>query len=97
RERGLIDERYVYARDALMRYARWMAVHERNYLDHPEQLEFPNETWAAQDLRKAAVLEFAAQYAADEAERDRLLARATRFVDEAMQSLADRPTRRLTR
>ena len=30
-------------------------THERPYLDRPEVLEFPTETWAAQDMRKADV------------------------------------------
>ena len=29
-------------------------------LDKPEMLEFPNETWAAQDMRKSEVFKFAA-------------------------------------
>ena len=40
-----------------------MVEHERPYLDHPEQLEYPTETWAAQELRKANVLRWAARYA----------------------------------
>ena len=73
-DRGLVDERYAYARDVLLNYARWMAEHERPYLERPEQLEFPNETWAAQDIRKAAVFEFAARHARDETERATILA-----------------------
>src|SRR5262249_15740685 len=51
-----IDFMYAYARESLLAYARWMAEHEVPYFDHPEKLEFPTETWAAQELRKANVL-----------------------------------------
>jgi hypothetical protein len=77
-------------------YARWMRDHERPYLDHPDTLEFPNETWAAQDLRKAAVLEGAARYV-EGRERQQLLDRAAFFFDCAIETLAKWPTRRLTR
>ena len=70
-DRGLVDERYGYAREVLLNYARWMSEHERPYLERPEQLEYPTETWAAQDIRKAAVFEFAARHARDETERRR--------------------------
>ena len=46
------DRMYAWARASLLHYARWMADHEYPYLDKPEILEFPTETWAAQDIRK---------------------------------------------
>jgi hypothetical protein len=49
------DARWNYARACLLHYARWMAEHEYCYLDKPEVLEFPTETWAAQDIRKSEV------------------------------------------
>ena len=61
-ERGLVDAKFEYARAVLLKYATWMCAHERPYLDTPEQLEYPTETWAAQDIRKAAVFEFAARH-----------------------------------
>jgi hypothetical protein len=74
-----------------------MSVHERPYLERAEQLEFPTETWAAQDLRKAAVLEFAARHTRDDGARARFLARADAFVDYAIALLLQAPTGRLTR
>ena len=65
-DRGLIDAQFEYARAVLLTYAMWMCANERPYLDTPERLEFPNETWAAQDIRKAAVFEFAARHATDD-------------------------------
>jgi hypothetical protein len=96
-DRDLIDERYSFARDVLLNYARWMSKHERPYLERPEALEFPTETWAAQDIRKAAVFEFAARHASDESERGRFLERAAFFFDYAVNTLQDASTGRLAR
>ncbi len=96
-ERGLLDARFDYARAVLLNYAAWMSAHERPYLDTPEKLEYPNETWAAQDLRKAAVFEFAARHTADAATRAGLLAQAQRFFDYAIGMLSASPTGTLTR
>jgi hypothetical protein len=96
-DRGLIDAKYEYARAALLKYATWMCANERPYLETPERLEFPTETWAAQDLRKAAVFEFAARHAPDAGTRAQLLARADGFVDYAVSYLLQSPTGTLTR
>ena len=87
-ERGLVDAKFEYARAVLLNYAMWMCAHERPYLDTPEQLEYPTETWAAQDIRKAAVFEFAARHTRDEGARACFLARADGFVDYAVAMLA---------
>ena len=96
-ERGLADRAFAYARAALVRYAVWMAEHERPYLQTPEKLEFPTETWAAQDLRKAAVFEFAARYAIEPQQKSLFLDRARTFVDESIAYLVASPTAYLTR
>jgi len=96
-DRGLLDAKYEYARGVLIRWALWMAAEERPYLDSPGRLEFPTETWAAQDIRKAAVLEFAARQTSDERLRTRFLVRADSFVDYAITTLLQMPTGRLTR
>ena len=62
-EADQLDDMYAYAQQSLLHYARWMLVHERPYLDARERLEYPTETWAAQDLRKANVLRQAARHA----------------------------------
>ena len=95
-EAKTFDEIYVYARDSLLRYARWMADHERPYLDRPEVLEFPTETWAAQDIRKADVLLWAAQHSAGD-ERARFLERGRWFYDYSVNFLAASPTGHYTR
>ena len=96
-ERGLIDYQYEYARMVLTKYAAWMSEHERPYLDTPDKLEFPTETWSAQDLRKAAVFEFAAKYTTDAGQKSVFLDRARSFVDKSVAYLASSPTAHLTR
>lgn len=89
--------RWDYARASLLHYARWMAEHEGCYLDTPEVLEFPTETWAAQDVRKSEVFDLAAYHAASADERRRFLERARYFHDRSLATLAASPTRTRTR
>ena len=60
-----LDENYEYARRSLVHYARWMLEYERPYFDQEEKMQYPTETWAAQDLRKANVLRAASRYVED--------------------------------
>ena len=57
------DADYNYAVASLVHYAKWMANNEYAYLDKPDILEFPNQTWTGQDIRKLCVLNFARAYA----------------------------------
>jgi hypothetical protein len=90
--RGEIDERYAYAQQSLLHYARWMVDHEYLYLDKPEILEYPTETWAAQDIRKSDVFNFAAKHASGP-ERSTFLTRAEFFFEESMRMLLERDSR----
>lgn len=85
-EAGELDYMYAYARSSLLRYARWMLENEEPYFDHPEKLEYPTETWAAQELRKANVLRLSAEHA-DEPLRADLLARGSELADRAWSDL----------
>lgn len=85
-EVGERDLMYAYARAALLGYASWMLEHEVPYFDRPEQLEFPTEAWAGQELRKANVLRLAAEHA-EEPLRTRLLARGGELADRAWTDL----------
>ncbi len=60
------SDAFSYAKSSFMSYARWMLENERPYLDHKEILEFPNETWAAQEIRKADILALASCYGKDD-------------------------------
>jgi hypothetical protein len=95
-ERGELDTMYAYARASLLHYAGWMTVHERPYLERPAALEFPTETWAAQDLRKAEVFRWAAGHATG-AVRRQFVERGQAFFDYAVRTLGASPTRHFTR
>lgn len=86
----------IYATKSLLAYAEWMALHEYPYLDKPEILEYPNETWAAQDLRKAVVLLHAAHYASTEI-RPLFLSKARFFWVHSRDELLRQETSRFTR
>lgn len=59
------DPHFYYCRDALLNFADWMLAHEYPYLQKPDILEYPNDTWTAQDLRKAHVLAAAYYFSPD--------------------------------
>lgn len=86
-EAGERDDTYWYAAASLAHYGRWMLDHELPYFDQREKLEFPTETWAAQDLRKANVMRLAAKYCR-EPDRRRLISRGEEIADRAWQDLA---------
>lgn len=96
-ERGEIDATYDYARATLLHYARWMSVHEYPYLEKPERLEFPNETWAAQDMRKSDVFKYATLYADGTDEHALFLARSQFFFDYSVGAVGETPNRRFAR
>ena len=95
-ELGELDRMYAYGRASLLHYARWMAEHEVPTLSRPEVLEYPTETWAAQDLRKCEVFQYAAKHAAVE-EKRRFLERAEFFFGDSIERLKESPTRTLAR
>jgi hypothetical protein len=73
-----------------------MLRNEVPYFDHPEKLEYPTETWAAQELRKANVLRLAASHA-DESLKTRLWCRARELADRAWADLHRFESRSVTR
>lgn len=95
-ERGELDAPYAYGRASLLHYARWMSAHEYPYLEKPEILEYPTETWAAQDMRKCDVFQFAAKHST-ETERAGFLERAEFFFRYSATKLSEMPTRTLAR
>src|SRR5262249_23218115 len=95
-ERGELNFMYAYAQASLLHYAEWMLDNESPYFDHPERLEFPTETWAAQDIRKANVLRLAAADA-DEPLRSRLLRRGAGIADRGGGDLLRFESRSVTR
>jgi hypothetical protein len=95
-EADAVDAAYAYAQASLLHYAEWMADHERPYFDRPEQLEFPTETWAVQELRKANVMRLAARHA-DEPLRGRLCERGEALARRAWADFEHFDTRTVTR
>lgn len=95
-DRGELDQMYAYGRESLLHYARWMAVNERPYLDKPEILQYPTETWPAQDIRKSDAFNYAAKHASAE-ERGAFLERAQFFFRYSVTKLRSMPTRSFTR
>lgn len=96
-ERGALGRMYAWARESLLLYARWMAVNERPYLDRPDRLEYPDETWAAADMRKSDALLLASLHTRDADERALMRDRAAFFFSSSTRMLLERPTRTLTR
>lgn len=95
-EIGQRDRMYAYARASLLHYAAWMAQNEYPYLEKPELLEYPTETWAAQDMRKSEVFALAARHASGQ-ERERFLERSSFFFNDSVDALLKMPTRTLAR
>jgi hypothetical protein len=87
---------YAYGRETLLHYARWMVTHEYPYLEKPEVLEFPTETWAAQDMRKSEVFKYALKHAAS-SERETFAERARFFFEYSVRTLCAMDTGGLTR
>jgi len=96
RELGEMDSGFVQAREALLAYAEWMLEHEYPFLQRPELLEYPNETWAAQDLRKCVVFFQASRHAAPQRHQV-FLEKASWFLQVSQEELLRRGTSRLTR
>lgn len=93
---GELCPMYSFARQTLLHYAKWMAAHERPVLQQPEALQYPTETWAAQDIRKVEVFQFAAMHASG-SERQSYLERSEWFFRYVERTLAEFPTRSLCR
>jgi hypothetical protein len=81
---------------SLLHYADWMVDYDLFYLDYPEQLEYPTETWAAQELRKGNVLFMASQWS-DTRQRDRFRRRGIEMMDRAWNTLMGFDSRCCTR
>lgn len=96
RDLGEMDQAFDRAHRSLLSLARWMADHERPYLERRHLLEFPTETWVAQDFRKADVFFWAACHASGP-ERDAFIRLARRYLDYAVTTLPAMPGHWYTR
>ncbi|WP_436715009.1 hypothetical protein U8335_19865 [Roseiconus lacunae] len=94
---GETDDDFRYGVACLRHYARWMAEHERPTLSEPDKLQYPTETWAAQDFRKWQVLEHAARYECDPRHREKMWEKAEFFYHYCIDYLTESPTKSLCR
>jgi hypothetical protein len=85
-EAGEVDTMYAYARGSMLAISAWMLDNEVPYFDCPEKLDFPTETWAAQEFRKANVLRLAARHVGEPL-RSRLIRRGGELADRAWSDL----------
>jgi len=81
-----IDDDYWYARHTFIHYCQWMKENESFYLDNPEQLEFPNDTWCAQEIRKANLFYYASYFSANETPE--YIKKADKFHDYVTEHLS---------
>ena len=79
------------------RFARWMCAHESPYLTRADELEYPNQTWSAQDMRKVDVLMFAAIQASSKQDKQDYLAKALEIEQYIHQALMNSDERIFTR
>lgn len=94
---GRVDDWSAHARESLLHYAGWMAENEYPYLEKPEILEFPTETWAAQDLRKSDVFAWAAFFSQGSEKKKKYEEKSRFFFSHAVQELSRFETRYFTR
>ncbi|WP_146531384.1 glycoside hydrolase family protein [Novipirellula artificiosorum] len=87
----------AYVRACLDQYGHWMLENESLYLDAPEQLEFPTETWAAQDLRKGTTLMLIGHSVVGGEEGEKMFARGRDLFGTAWAQLQTFNTRDFTR
>jgi len=92
----IYDGAFHYARNSFIQYSKWMADNERPYLDIPDALEFPNETWAAQEIRKADIFALAVTYA-PAGLRSLFEAKSKFFFEQCLSRLNGFDTRYFTR
>jgi len=92
-----LDVSFNYALNSLLHYANWMSEHEKPYLNTPEALEYPNHTWAAQDIRKANVLYMASYFTHDQVIKNKFKTKADELYHYVINTFDQEPTRSFTR
>jgi hypothetical protein len=86
RDFGEYDEMFNYAKESLIHHARWMLEHESPYKDQFNRMEIPSSTWAAHDVRKSAVFDYAAMFSEDHL-RMAFMERAEYFFERAVDDV----------
>lgn len=96
-EMGEYDYTYFYARDSLLHYAQWVYDNEVPYKEVLHKVEYPTETWSAQDVRKACVMNLAAKYAPSIRIRQAYREKARLFFKRCLEDLLTFKTAYLAR
>lgn len=91
------DKPYHYARDCFLNYIFWISQNERSFLAAPEKLEFPNDTWVAQDIRKSMLLFQGAEYTHDNQLRSFYIERGSDWLERVCQALSKSSQKQFTR
>ena len=91
-----IDEAYRYAAHSFLAYVEWMRENEKPFLANPDQLEFPNYTWVAQDIRKAMLM-FLATELSVEATASQFRKTGLNWLDKTCKTLQGSNERELAR
>jgi len=94
-ECGCHDEQYEYAKSALMHYCQWMYKNDKFYLDQKDSIDIPNDTWAAQEIRKSNLMCIAARHDVDR--KQAYLVKAKEYSEYAYTALQDSPETAFTR
>lgn len=94
-EIGEIDKCYRYAVKSFKHYTEWMLKNEYSYLDKPETLEYPNETWAMQELRKPHILYEASQRTEDIKKKEQYTKMADKLYKKAFKHYGEYGDRQL--
>lgn len=84
--RGERDAAFAYARASLLRYADWMLAHETPFMTRFDRVEYPTESWPAQDMRKSFVFDYAAKYGPPHL-RERFAERAETYFRESLDGV----------
>jgi hypothetical protein len=90
------SEALTYCRATLLHYGQYLLAHACLSLEHADQLEYPNETWTAQDLRKVDVLRYVASIAAPDAQQQYII-RADALASAIFKRLSASEERKYTR
>jgi hypothetical protein len=90
-----LDDSFYYCRDSLLNFTRWMTIFEVPYLTNPDILEYPNDTWTGQDLRKVHI--FAAAYYYSAKSSQVYLDKALYFENDILNRLNSSSTKTYTR
>lgn len=77
-------------------YFKWIVEHEYLALDKPEILEFANQTWSAQDLRKVCILAFMSPFINDTT-KSKAQNKRTEFESNIIERLKRSPESKTTR